>query len=104
MINPDIWAGVTAPVTYQAGTLLFVAGLAIVCAHNRWTWSWTVVVTLVGWFAIGGGLFRMFAPQLAQRGAQNAGAVRAVQIALLAIGVLLTIKAIRRDGARASGG
>jgi len=35
---------------------------------------------------------------------KNAGAVRAVQIALLAIGVLLTIKAIRRDGDRASGG
>jgi hypothetical protein len=102
MINPDIWSAVTAPVTYQAGTLLFVAGLAIVSAHNRWTWSWPVIVTLVGWFAMGGGLFRMFAPALAQRGAQNAGAVLAVQIALLAIGLVLTFKAVRRDGDRAS--
>ncbi len=98
MINPDIWAAVPAPVTYQAGTLLFVAGLAIVCAHNQWTWNWPVMVTLVGWVAIGGGLFRMFAPALAQRSVQNAGAVLAVQIALLAIGIILTFNAYRRKG------
>lgn len=62
------------------------------------TWNWPVIVTLVGWLAIGGGLFRMFAPALAQRGAQNADAVLAAQIALLAIGIVLTFKAYRRDG------
>jgi hypothetical protein len=99
MVNPDIWSAVPAPVTYQAGTLAFVAGLAIVSAHNRWTWGWpTVIVTLVGWLAIGGGLFRMFAPALAQRSAQNAGAVLAVEIALLAIGIVLTFQAFRRHG------
>jgi uncharacterized protein YjeT (DUF2065 family) len=86
MMNPDIWGAVTAPVTYHAGTLLFVAGLSIVYARNRWTRSWPVMVTIVGWVAVLGGLFRMFAPEFAQRGAQNIPAVFAAQIGLLAIG------------------
>src|ERR1039458_1260312 len=55
-----------SPVTYLVGILLFVAGLAIVRAHNRWIRGWPVLVTLVGWAAIFGGLFRMLAPE-AQR-------------------------------------
>jgi len=86
MMNPDIWGAVTAPVTYHAGTVLFVAGLSIVYARNRWTRSWPVMVTIVGWVAVLGGLFRMFAPEFAQRGAQNIPAVFAAQIGLLAIG------------------
>lgn len=30
---------------------MFVAGLAIVRAHNRWAPDWTVLVTLSGWFS-----------------------------------------------------
>jgi hypothetical protein len=46
VVNPNIWE--TAPVTqvYLAGALWFVAGLAIVRTHNRWTLAWPVVVTL----------------------------------------------------------
>ena len=53
-----------APVVliYLNGTLLFVAGLSIVRAHNQWKADWPVLVTLMGWFAIVGGLFRMFDP------------------------------------------
>ena len=32
--------------------ILFLAGLAIVQVHNRWTVSWPVMATLSGWFAI----------------------------------------------------
>lgn len=102
-INLPIWANNIAPVTYLNGALLFVAGLAIVRAHNRWTRSWPVVVTLVGWFAVFGGLFRMFAPELAQRGAQNISVVFAVQIGLLAIGIVLTFNGYRRVGQKAVG-
>jgi len=103
MMHPHIWDAMIAPVTYQAGALVFVAGLAIVRVHNRWTRSWTVLVTLVGWFAVFGGLFRMFAPELAQRSAQNISAVFAVQIGLLAIGIVLTFNGYRRVGQKAVG-
>jgi hypothetical protein len=32
---------------------MFVAGLAIVRAHNQWVLDWTVLVTLSGWFFLG---------------------------------------------------
>jgi uncharacterized membrane protein HdeD (DUF308 family) len=95
LLNPSIWANVPAAQTYLAGTLWLVAGLSIVHAHNRWTCGWRVLVTLIGWFAILGGLFRMFAPEFAQRNVPNASALLAMQLVLLAIGIYLTFKAYR---------
>ena len=74
---------------YLNGTLLFVAGVAIVQAHNRWTRGWPVLVTVLGWFAILGGVLRMFAPQAATSGATW---VYGLLVALLAVGVVLTAK------------
>jgi hypothetical protein len=97
-MNLHIWAVNIAPITYLAGILWFVAGLSIVRAHNRWTAGWPVMVTLVGWFALLGGLFRMFAPE-AQQGLQNTPTVGVYifDIVLFAIGVLLTFKAYSRE-------
>jgi hypothetical protein len=55
--------------SYMNGTVVFLAGLLIVRAHNRWTRGWPVVVTLTGWVAMFWGLFRMFAPEAQQGGA-----------------------------------
>jgi uncharacterized membrane protein HdeD (DUF308 family) len=96
-MNPHLYEDQIAPVVYLSGTLLFVAGLSIVRAHNRWTGGWLVLVTLMGWFAIVGGLFRMFAPRLYQQGAQNSTALFALEIVLLAIGLFLTFKAYSRE-------
>ena len=41
---------------------MFVAGLAIVRAHNRWVAAWPVLVTVLGWLALIGGLCRMLFP------------------------------------------
>lgn len=61
LLNPGVWKDVSAPDTYQAGLLAFVAGLAILRAHNRWEMGWPVVVTLVGWFGLMGvGVFLCF--------------------------------------------
>jgi hypothetical protein len=65
-MNIDIFVNTSAHLVYLNGTLLFVAGLAIVRVHNRWTGGWPVLVTLVGWLAIFGGLIRMIAPVSAQ--------------------------------------
>ena len=37
---------------FVSGILLFVAGLAIVRVHNRWTDGWPVLVTVLGWLAV----------------------------------------------------
>jgi uncharacterized membrane protein YhaH (DUF805 family) len=88
-----------APHVYLNGTLLFVAGLAIVRAHNCWTRAWPVLVTLVGWMAMLGGLSRMAAPVAAQEVGQHPTVVYASLFGLLVIGAVLTFKAYgRREG------
>jgi hypothetical protein len=77
-LQPHLYDTQIAPVVYLSGTLLFVAGLAIVRVHNCWIGDWTVLVTLIGWFAIFGGLFRMFATKHYQQGAQNTTALLVV--------------------------
>jgi len=79
---------------YLNGTLLFVAGVAIVQVHNRWTRGWPVLVTVIGWFAILGGVMRMVAPQAATSGARW---VYGLLVAVLAVGVVLTINGYRRS-------
>lgn len=92
MMNPHIWSNIPH-ITYLAGSLWFVAGLSILRAHHRWMFGWPVLITLVGWFVILGGLFRMFFPASAQQGVENTFSVLAGQIVLLVIGIFLTFKA-----------
>ena len=96
-MNLHILARTPAPVgvVYLNGTLLFVAGLAIVRDHNRWRGGWSALVTLTGWLAIVGGLLRMVAPAATQSGADW---VFALLFVLLAIGMVLTFKAYGRAG------
>jgi hypothetical protein len=49
---------------YLSGLLALVVGLAIVNAHNVWAREWRVLITLLGWLALIGGVFRTVAPQL----------------------------------------
>src|SRR6202047_5306871 len=51
---------------YIAGFLALLGGLAIVNVHNSWNWGWQLIVTVVGWLAIIGGIVRMTAPQFIQ--------------------------------------
>jgi uncharacterized membrane protein HdeD (DUF308 family) len=92
IMNPHIWSNI-AHITYLAGSLWFVAGLSILRAHNRWVLGWPVLITVVGWFVILGGLFRMFFPASAQQGVENTFSVLVGQIILLVIGIFLTFKA-----------
>lgn len=85
------------PHVYLNGTLLFIAGLAIVRAHNSWTLGWPVLITLVGWMAMLGGLTRMAAPVPAQEAGRHPSLVHAQLVVLLMIGVVLTLKAYGRS-------
>jgi hypothetical protein len=100
-INLDIFAAAAGPTfathVYLNGTLIFIAGLAIVRAHNIWSLRWPVLITLVGWFAIAAGLGRMIAPISAQQAGQSVTVLYGSLIVLLGIGVILTYKSFRRS-------
>lgn len=107
-LNLDVFAAAIGPTyathVYLDGTLLFVAGLAIVRAHNVWSRSWPVLITLVGWIGILGGLGRMVAPVAAQQAGKQASVVHASLVALLLIGVVLTFKGYRQEDGSKTGG
>ena len=100
-INLHIWTNIAPPVVYMSGTLLFVAGLSIVRIHNRWVFGWPVLVTVIGWLALLGGLVRMFVPGLAHT--QNTALLIPLLTVLFIIGLVLTLKAYGKanhDGSR----
>lgn len=95
LVQPHLYDEQIPPVVYLSGVLMFVAGLAIVRAHNRWARNWTVLVTLAGWFSSLLGLFRMFAAGAYQRGSASTPAFvfMALEILLLLCGLVITFKA-----------
>jgi hypothetical protein len=86
---------------FMSGILLFVAGLAIVRAHNVWAGGWPVLVTVLGWFAILSGLARMlFLTQIAEIVAgvgEGTGLIVAVTVVLLGLGAFLSFKGYSHD-------
>ena len=96
-VNIHIWAGNTAAGIHFNGAVLFVAGLAIVRAHNLWVRGWPVLVTLTGWAMMLLGLFRMFFPELQLEGAKHTVAASAEIMPVLALGIFLTYQGYRRD-------
>lgn len=85
----DVFANQIAPVVYLNGAIVFVAGLAIVRTHNVWTWYWSVIITLVGWIALIGGLWRMAAPSAPQ--ASENILIYAMLAAIVAVGAVLSV-------------
>lgn len=90
-LNVGIFAHTSAHVVYLNGTILFVAGFAVIRAHNLWSWRWPVVVTLVGWLMLALGLFRMIAPQVQMAVAELSAKIGIAVV--LAAGCFLTWKA-----------
>jgi hypothetical protein len=95
-LNYRIWDAGMPQVIYLNGTLLLVAGIAIVHAHNLWVRDWRVIVTAIGWVAVVFGLVRMFFPQARQPGA-SLGMHAFLGLALLT-GLFLTAKSRQTAG------
>jgi hypothetical protein len=97
--NLAIWDAGNPSLTYQAGLLWLMGGLAVVLLHNRWTVGWPVTITLVGWFFLVGGMFRMFFPE-AQQGNANTPAIGVylIDVLLLAAGTVMSLKAFAGRG------
>jgi uncharacterized membrane protein len=81
---------------YLSGVLSLLAGLAIVMAHNRWSASWPVIITVLGWLMVIGGVIRIVVPQVVQTvaGTIYAGRVAITGVAILcvALGGFLSLK------------
>ena len=48
---------------YLSGVAGMLIGLALVHAHNEWRADWRVIITLLGWLSLIGGIFRTLVPQ-----------------------------------------
>ena len=80
---------------YLSGVLSLLAGLAIVITHNRWSGGWPVIITVLGWLMVIGGVIRIVVPQVAQvAGTIYAGRAAIVVVAILcvALGSFLSFK------------
>lgn len=101
LVQPHLYDAQIPPVVYLSGAVMFVGGLAIVRAHNKWVRDWTVLVTLSGWFFLVLGLFRMFAAGSYQRGSAGTSATvfMVLEGALLVLGLVMTFQAYRREAA-----
>jgi hypothetical protein len=98
LVQPHLYDAQIPPVVYLSGVLMFVAGLAIVRAHNVWARNWTVLVTLCGWFLLGLGLVRAFAAgQYRQASAGTPSwAFMGIEALLLVVALLITVQSYRR--------
>jgi hypothetical protein len=94
-LNIHMFENQIAPVVYLDGTILFVVGVALIRAHNRWAWKWQTFITVIGWVLLAGGLYRMIAPEAPQAHA-NAGSY-AMFAAIVAIGLFLSYKGYSAD-------
>jgi glucan phosphoethanolaminetransferase (alkaline phosphatase superfamily) len=81
---------------FFSGIFTLLAGLAIVRAHNVWSAEWTVLVTILGWLCVIGGIVRIIWPERVSAFRNNAmrseNAVTAWALIALLLGGFLTAK------------
>ena len=77
---------------FLAGIAALLLGLAIVNTHNVWS-GWPVIITIIGWLAVIGGVIRLVFPGVAKamgrRMLDKAGVVRGIAVADIVIGAVL---------------
>jgi len=98
LVQPHLYDAQIPSVIYLSGVLLFLAGLAVVRAHNVWARNWTVLITLCGWFFLVLGLVRMFTAAQYRQAALNESSMLFVVLegCLLVIALVITFKAYSR--------
>jgi hypothetical protein len=103
LINLSSISALVEPVSHDpalvlvSGVLSFVAGLAVVRVHNHWSGDWAVLVTILGWLLLIGGLVRMLFPiwlaGMAATLGQRTGFIAGEAVVLLLIGAFLSYNA-----------
>ena len=51
---------------YLSGLLALPVGIALVLAHNVWVAGWPLIITVLGWLGIIGGVVRILVPQFVE--------------------------------------
>src|SRR5215510_12583728 len=99
LVQPHLYDAQIPPVVYLSGALFFVAGLAIVRAHNLWVRAWPVLITATGWFLLVLGLVRMFAAGKYRQASAKAGSITfmVLESILLVIALIITYYGYRRE-------
>jgi hypothetical protein len=103
LVNRDLFPVMVSQIAHDQG-LIFVSGilsllggLAVVRVHNVWSGGWRIIVTVLGWLAIVGGLVRMWFPQraapIAETFAASSTALVIGGLVVLGLGVFLSYKA-----------
>ncbi|MCG6858303.1 MAG: hypothetical protein LJE67_09565 [Salaquimonas sp.] len=81
---------------FVTGVIALVTGLAIVNTHNRWIADWPVIITLVGWAMVIGGVVRMVSPTavvtIGNAMLDKPGVIRVGGVVWALIGAFLTYK------------
>ena len=95
LVQPNLYDAQSPPVIYLSGVLFFVAGLAVVRAHNVWAPNWTVLITVSGWSFLALGLVRMFAASQYRQATQGASSMTFMVLEgfLVVIALIITFKA-----------
>ncbi|MCC5014783.1 MULTISPECIES: hypothetical protein [Legionella] len=77
--------------------LTVVLGLLLVISHNVWVMGWPVIITLIAWLVLVGGVFRLINPDLLTKVAQwwlrNPAYLVIAAIIYLLIGLYLLYRA-----------
>lgn len=99
LVQPHLYDAQIPPVVYLSGALFFVAGLAIVRAHNLWVRAWPVLITVTGWFFLVLGLVRMFAASQYRQASSEASSTTFMVLEglVLVIALVITYFGYRRE-------
>ncbi len=85
---------------YISGLLSLTAGLAILNAYRAWTADWRVIITVLGWLLVIGGVIRIVLPRVTASLATTIYSGPAVMIIVaviaLVVGGFLSFQGYRR--------
>jgi hypothetical protein len=86
---------------YLSGLLSMLGGLAVIIAHPSWSRDWRVVITIIGWLLLVGGIVRIVLPDIMLKlGSALYGSpttLPIVAIISLLLGGFLTFKGYRSE-------
>jgi len=94
LVNQTLYAdmigqAILVPVLiYLSGIMSFLAGVAILNAYNGWSADWRIIITILGWLLVIGGVIRIVLPTVT---AVTAIALYSAGYAMAVIGVILLV-------------
>jgi uncharacterized membrane protein len=84
---------------YMSGVASMLAGLAMLNAYRAWTADWRVMITILGWLLVIGGIVRIVLPQIVTTVApalySGPTALMITGAIVLVLGGFLTVKGYR---------